>query len=330
MSFFWYNLYGGYMTYLFYGKEKYLIDEEIKKYKSKYDDINIVDITYNNNLDKIIDEANSISLFAEDKLIIVNDTTIFNRKKKSEDEENKKEDTKTENYDILIDYLNNQNEQVDLIFINNQETIDNTKKITKLIKEKGIIKEFNTLNIKETIKSLFGKYKISYDLIDLLINRVGNDISILKEEIDKIITYKDNNLNITKEDILNLTYQNIDVSAFNFADQIINKNKNEALKIYNELLEMHSDPSTVIALLASKVRLIFGVMELRHLGYSMYQMCDTLESKEYPIKLALQAASKTTKDEIISVLNDLADLDINIKSGKINPNLGMQLFILKI
>ena len=327
MSFFWYNLYGGYMTYLFYGKEKYLIDEEIKKYKSKYDDINIVDITYNNNLDKIIDEANSISLFADNKLIIVSDTTIFNRKKKTEDEENTKDN---DNLDILIDYLNHQNDQVDLIFINNQETIDNTKKITKLIKDKGVIKEFNNLNIKETIKSLFGKYKISYDLIDLLINRVGNDISVLKEEIDKIITYKDKDLEINKDDILALTYLNIDVSAFNFADQIINKNKNEALKIYNELLEMHSDPSTVIALLASKVRLIYGVLELRHLGYSMYQMCDTLESKEYPIKLALQAASKTTKEEIINVLNDLADLDINIKTGKINPNLGMQLFILKI
>ena len=327
MSFFWYNLYGGYMTYLFYGKEKYLIDEEIKKYKSKYDDINIVDITYNNNLDKIIDEANSISLFADNKLIIVSDTTIFNRKKKTEDEENTKDN---DNLDILIDYLNHQNDQVDLIFINNQETIDNTKKITKLIKDKGVIKEFNNLNIKETIKSLFGKYKISYDLIDLLINRVGNDISVLKEEIDKIITYKDKDLEINKDDILSLTYLNIDVSAFNFADQIINKNKNEALKIYNELLEMHSDPSTVIALLASKVRLIYGVLELRHLGYSMYQMCDTLESKEYPIKLALQAASKTTKEEIINVLNDLADLDINIKTGKINPNLGMQLFILKI
>ena len=315
------------MTYLFYGKEKYLIDEEIKIFKSKYSNINIVDITYNNNLDKIVDEANSISLFAEDKLIIVNDTTIFNRKKKNEDDDNLKD---KDNLDILIDYLNHQNDQVDLIFINNQETIDNTKKITKLIKEKGVIKEFNNLNIKETVKSLFGKYKISYDLIDLLINRVGNDISILKEEIDKIITYKDKDFEITKDDILELTYLNIDVSAFNFADQIINKNKNEALKIYNELLEMHSDPSTVIALLASKVRLIFGVMELRHLGYSMFQMCDTLESKEYPIKLALQTASKTTKEEIIEILNDLADLDINIKTGKINPNLGMQLFILKI
>ena len=317
------------MTYLFYGKEKYLIDEEIKKYKEKFDEINIVNITYNNNIDAIIDEANSISLFAEDKLIIVSDTTIFNRKKKSEDNDEDSSKDK-DNFDVLVDYLNNQNEQVTLIFINNQETIDNTKKITKLIKEKGVIKEFNNLNIKETIKSLFGKYKISYDNIDLLINRVGNDIGILKEEIDKITTYKDKDMEITKDDILNLTYLNIDVSAFNFADQIVNKNKKEAIKIYNELLEMHSDPSTVIALLASKVRLIFQVMELRKMGYSLYQMVDTLETKEYPIKLALNAASKTTKDEIITVLNDLADLDINIKTGKINPNLGMQLFILKI
>ena len=315
------------MTYLFYGKEKYLIDEEIKKYKDQYDEINIVNITYNNNIDDIIDEANSISLFSDKKLIIVSDTTIFNRKKKSEDSE---EDNSKENFDSLVDYLDNQNEDVTLIFINNQETIDNTKKITKLIKEKGVIKEFNNINIKETIKSLFGKYKISYDLIDLLINRVGNDIGILKEEITKIITYKDKNMEITKDDILNLTYLNIDVSAFNFADQIVNKNKDEALKIYNELLEMHSDPSTVIALLASKVRLIFQVMELRKMGYSLYQMVDTLETKEYPIKLALNAASKTNKEEILEVLNDLAELDINIKTGKINPNLGMQLFILKI
>ena len=315
------------MTYLFYGKEKYLIDEEIKKYKDQYDEINIVNITYNNNIDDIIDEANSISLFSDKKLIIVSDTTLFNRKKKMEDSE---EDNSKENFDSLVDYLDNQNEDVTLIFINNQETIDNTKKITKLIKEKGVIKEFNNLNIKETIKTLFGKYKISYDNIDLLINRVGNDIGILKEEIDKIITYKDKNMDITKDDILNLTYLNIDVSAFNFADQIVNKNKDEALKIYNELLEMHSDPSTVIALLASKVRLIFQVMELKKMGYSLYQMVDTLETKEYPIKLALNAASKTNKEEILEVLNDLAELDINIKTGKINPNLGMQLFILKI
>lgn len=314
------------MTYLFYGNYKYLIDEEINKIKSNFDDINIINIIYNNNLDKIIDEANLASLFSEKKLIIVRDTTIFNRKKKDTDDE----DSKKDNTDLLINYLNNQNKDTTLVFINNQETIDNTKKITKLIKEKGVVKEFNNINIKETVKDLFGKYKISYDNIDLLINRVGNDISLLKPEIDKIIIYKDKDLEITRDDILNLTYLNIDVSAFNFADQIVNKNKKEALKIFDELLLIHSDPSTVIALVASKIRLIFSVLELKKMGYSMYQMMDTLETKEYPIKLASQAASKTNKDELIQILNDLADLDINIKTGKINPNLGMQLFILKI
>ena len=317
------------MTYLFYGKEKYLIDQEINKYKNKFDDINIINITYNDNLDDIINEANSISLFSDSKLIIVSDTTIFNRKKKN-DEETEEDDKKCDNTDLLINYLNNQNEDVTLIFINNQETIDNTKKVTKKMKEKGVIKEFNNINIKDTIKELFKGYKISYDNIDLLIKRVGNDLGILQKEIEKIITYKDKDTEITKEDIINLTYLNIDVSAFNFADKIIDKNKNEALKIYNELLEMHSDPSTVIALLASKIRLIYQVMELKKMGYSLYQMVDTLDTKEYPIKLALNSALKISKDEIISYLNDLADLDINIKTGKINPNLGMQLFILKM
>lgn len=316
------------MTYLFYGNYKYLIDEEINKFKKDYDEINIINIIYNNNLDKIIDEANLVSLFSKKKLIIVHDTTIFNRKKKTEDDT---EDNKNNNnQELLINYLNNQNEDVSLIFINNQETIDNTKKVTKKLKEKGVIKEFNNINIKEMVKNLFGKYKISYENIDLLINRVGNDISLLKPEIDKIITYKNQDLDITKDDILNLTYLNLDVSAFNFADQIVSKNKKEALRIYDELLLMHSDPSMVIALIASKVRLIFSVLELKKMGYSMYQMMDTLEVKEYPIKLASQAATKTNRDELIVFLNDLADLDINIKTGKINPNLGMQLFILKI
>lgn len=326
MSFFWYNYYGDFMTYLFYGNYKYLIDLEIEKLKKDYEDINIIYINYNNNLNKIIEEANLVSLFSEKKIIIVNDVTIFNRKRKSDDEE----DNINDDCDVLIDYLNHQNKDVTLIFINNQETIDNTKKITKKIKELGVVKEFNNLNIRQTVKDMFGKYKIDYDTIDLLINRVGNDIGILEKEIEKIITYKDKDLNISKEDILNLTYLNLDVSSFNFADKIVNKDKKEALKIYDELLTMHSDPTTVIALVASKVRLIYSVLELKKMGYSMYQMMDTLESKEYPIILALNAASKTNKNELLTFLNDLADLDINIKTGKINPNLGMQLFILKI
>lgn len=318
------------MTYLFYGKDKYLIDQELNKFKKQFNDISIINYDLNtDNLKNIIDECNSISLFSDKKLVIVNNTNIFNRRKSNDEVSEEIELENTNNLDDdLINYLNNQNKDVELIFINNQETIDNNKKITKLIKNKGVIKEFNTINIKNIVKDMLNDYKITYDDINLLIERVGNDLETLSCEINKIITYKGNDKQITKEDIINLTYLSIDVSAFNFVDQIANKNKKEALKIYDEMLTIHNDPSKIIPLLASKIRLIYQVSELSRMGYTLKQMQDTLQIKEYPIKLALKTASYTTKENILKNLLDLANLEIDIKSGVINAELGIQLFIL--
>lgn len=318
------------MTYLFYGKDKYLIDQELNKLKKQFNDISIINYDLNtDNLKNIIDECNSISLFSDKKLVIVNNTNIFNRRKSNDEVSEEIELENTNNLDDdLINYLDNQNKDVELIFINNQETIDNNKKITKLIKNKGVIKEFNTINIKNIVKDMLNDYKITYDDINLLIERVGNDLETLSCEINKIITYKGNDKQITKEDIINLTYLSIDVSAFNFVDQIANKNKKEALKIYDEMLTIHNDPSKIIPLLASKIRLIYQVSELSRMGYTLKQMQDTLQIKEYPIKLALKTASYTTKENILKNLLDLANLEIDIKSGVINAELGIQLFIL--
>lgn len=318
------------MTYLFYGKDKYLIDQELNKFKKQFNDISIINYDLNtDNLKNIIDECNSISLFSDKKLVIVNNTNIFNRRKSNDEVSEEIELENTNNLDDdLINYLDNQNKDVELIFINNQETIDNNKKITKLIKNKGVIKEFNTINIKNIVKDMLNDYKITYDDINLLIERVGNDLETLSCEINKIITYKGNDKQITKEDIINLTYLSIDVSAFNFVDQIANKNKKEALKIYDEMLTIHNDPSKIIPLLASKIRLIYQVSELSRMGYTLKQMQDTLQIKEYPIKLALKTASYTTKENILKNLLDLANLEIDIKSGVINAELGIQLFIL--
>ena len=310
------------MIYLLYGKNKFLINEEINKIKNKenIDDINVVNYEFNNQImHQVIEECNTVSLFSEKKLIIVNNVTIFNRVKNDEID-----------MDEIIDYINNFNKENILIFVNELETIDNTKKITKLIKEKGILKEFNDTDIKNIVKNMFGEYKISLNNINFIINRVGKDLDLLNCEIEKIKIYKYNDLEITKEDIIKLTSTNLDLSAFNFVDQITENNKEMALKIYNEMLLVNNDPTKIIPLLASKFRLIYQTMILKRMGYTFNQMMSLLEMKEYPIKLALQASYKTNEKKLLSILNDLADLDINIKTGIIDAKLGMQLFILNI
>ena len=123
------------MNYLLYGTEKFLIDKEIKNIinKHKIDDIDIsrYDLEVNSIKD-IIDEANTISLFSTNRLIIVDNAFIFSRTTK-----------KIDNIELLEDYLKIENKETIIIFINSNEKIDSVKKIVKLIKEKGKITEFN-------------------------------------------------------------------------------------------------------------------------------------------------------------------------------------------
>ena len=68
------------MTYLFYESIDYLINEEINKIIAKYkiDDISIS--RYNmekDSIDDILEDASTVSLFSNQKLVIVTNAVIF-------------------------------------------------------------------------------------------------------------------------------------------------------------------------------------------------------------------------------------------------------------
>lgn len=313
------------MIYLFYGLEQLLINNEVNKIikDNNIDDVSISRYNLEEVLLKyIIEDANTTSLFDDKKLIIVDNSYIFIRTTKKVIEQ----DT-----DILIDYINKPNPDTILIFIINNEKLDSVKKICKLMKEKGSIKEFNTpTNINSYVLKLFDDYKIDNNCINLLIKRVGTNLNLLKEEVDKLKIYKIDNKTITREDIINLTNQNIDTNIFTFIDNIINKNKSDALNTYNEMLKLNEEPIKIIIMLANKFRLMYQACELSKKGYSIDDIADKLNSKRYPVQLAIEKGYRYDSNVLIKNLEELADLDTNIKMGLIDKEIALELFILKL
>ena len=311
------------MNYLLYGTEKFLIDKEIKNIISKHkiDDIDIsrYDLEVNS-IKEIIDEANTISLFSNNRLIIVDNAFIFSRTTK-----------KIDNIEFLEEYLKIENKETIIIFINLNEKIDSVKKIVKLIKEKGKIIEFNPLkNINTIIKNMFDDYKYESGVIELLNKRVGNNLEILNQEIDKLKIYKIDDKFITKQDVLDATTEIIDIDIFKFIDDIINKNKKDAIVTYKELLKLNEEPIKLIVLLASKFRLMFQASELAKKGYTEDQISEILNVHKYPVHLAIVSGYKYNPKILIKYLNDLADLDIGIKTGEKDNKLALELFILSL
>lgn len=308
------------MIYLLYGTLEALITDYISKIitKHKINDLNISKYNINDNLTDIIEDANTLSLFDDKKLIVINNNALFVGKKSV--------DTIA-----LEKYIINSNPNTILIFVVNEEKLDTRRKLYKNIKEKGEVFEFNKLpNINTYVKDLFSGYTITNDSINLLIKRVGNDLNRLKQEIEKIKIYKINDKLITDSDIIDCTVEKIDINIFNFIDNIIRKNKSETIKTYKELLKIGEEPIKIIVLLANQFRLMYQSKLLTSKGYSEDDIASLLHVKRYPVHLAIQKSYHYNKEVLIDNLEQLADLDIKIKSGEIDKNLALELFLLRL
>jgi len=310
------------VNYLLYGEENYQLEKELDKIIKKHglDSINIVRYDYTiDSLSKIIEDAETVSFFTDSKGIIVDNAILFNRGKGTEEEVNR-----------ILPYLKSPNPSTILVFLNHNASVDSTKKITKAIKEFGVLKELSTSNLLSEVEELFEGYKIEKVSLRLFQERVGEDLSILKEEAEKLKLYKYEEKTITKEDILSLTTVTIDTDIFKFIDSIIQKEKGKALTMYQEMIKDGEEPIKMIALLASKFRLMYQAMELTRLGLSQQDIASTLGVHIYPVKLAIQTGLKYKTSILLSYMKKLAELDIQIKTGKIEPVLGLELLLLEV
>lgn len=308
------------MIYLLFGTLDALITDYINKIikKENIADINISKYNEDDLISNIIEDASTISLFDDKKVIIVNNELLFSSKKSIDTTE-------------LEKYIENYNPNTILVFVVNSDIVDSRRKLYKLIKEKGKIEEFNKItNINNYVKKLFEGYNISYNTINLFIKRVGNDLNSLSNEAEKIKIYKINDKIITDNDIISCTHEKIDINIFKFIDNIINKNKKESITTYKEMLKVGEEPIKIIVMLANQFRLMYQAKILTSKGYTEEDIANLLHSKKYPVHLAIQKGYRYTSDVLLKHLEELADLDIKIKSGEIDKNLALELFLLRI
>ena len=306
------------MVYLLYGTEDFEIEEEIKKLSKDIDEMNISKYDLNNDmLSLALEDAKTMSLFDDKKLVIVDNANMFTGSTSKDSE-------------LIEEYLNHINENTTLVLIVHNDKLDTRKKITKLIKKVGKVQEFNDeLDTTSLVRRLFKDYNIDYKTIQLFIDRVGSNPLIIQSEINKIKIYKDNDKNITEEDILNLTAKLIEIDIFKLIDYIVRKNKEKALELYYEMLKMNEEPIKIVVILANQFRIMYQSKELLKKGYSEKDIASTLKIHPYRVKLAIQNSRNYTSDILLKNLNALADIDIGIKTGTINKDLALELFILK-
>lgn len=302
------------MIYLIYGENEYFITKEINSISTNYNSKYNLD---ENSIKQVIDDAITIPMFTEKKYILI-ENSLFLASKTNIDTT------------LLEQYLNHPNPDTILVFTLKVSKLDERKKIIKLFRKKAsIIKCEDNINLNQFVIEQFKPYQIDYQSVNLFLNRTGNDILTITNEINKIKIYKDKELTIYSTDILELVSKNIEIDIFKFIDYIIQNNNNSALEMLNEMLKRGEEPIKIVIILANQIRIMYQSKVLNKKGYSEKDISEMLKIHPYRVKLAIQNSINYSEETLLNYLNALADLDYYIKSGKINKNIALSLFIIK-
>jgi DNA polymerase III delta subunit len=72
------------------------------------------------------------------------------------------------------------------------------------------------------------------------------------------------------------------------------------------------------------------VKALNEMNYINRDIAERYDAKEYRITMTLKAAQGRSSRELLGILARLSQLDQNIKKGKADPVLGLEMFIIEV
>lgn len=309
--------------YLLYSGDGAILNKEINDLEKKLD-ISDNDIIYYNidDIDGIINEASTIGMFSLNKFIIINMDSYFKDKKD------------IPNINLLENYFDSYNSNSYLVFVCNSDSIDSRKKIVNLIKKYGIVKklEVNDNYLNDYVNNYLkdNGYKINNGDVVYFINRVGNNINNVTNELDKLMLYKINDKIINRNDIDLLTVENIDDSIYDLVNCILKNDNEKAIKLYNNFIDNGMDVNQIVAIIAAQIRLLYQVKRLYNSGKSNDEIAKILEFKSvYRVNYLLNDSYYYSESDLVKYLSKLADIDNAIKTSNGDGNMLMQLFIVK-
>ncbi|MBQ7232299.1 MAG: DNA polymerase III subunit delta [Bacillales bacterium] len=321
-------------VHVLYGTEYLLMDAYIQKLQDQYileDEMDFAVSHYDLEevlLEQILEDASTPPFFGAYKLLVVHQAFIFTGEKIK----------LSHNLEKLLSYLASPAPFTILVFLVPKEKLDERKKITKKCKETAVVQGFLAPKkdadflhyIQETCKSY--QIQIHSEAAQQLYMLVGGHLSLIHQEIEKCYTYllSEQKKVIDVELVNRLVSRSIEDNVFLLMDYLMKKNPTQAVFVLNDLKKQRVEPILILGALTANFRLFYQLkIMVEQLGYSENEMAKRLKISPYRVKFAMPVVKRLKEDILRNWLKWIADLDVALKSYRLDGYLSLELFMLR-
>lgn len=322
--------------YLFYGEETYLLETRVKKIKNEYQQlilgINFIQID-DTNVEELIADLETPAFGFDKKLIIAKNTGIFKKEKKTTKSDSKKkkvDDIKLPLNEKIAKYIQGNLEElkntVDLVFV--EQEVDKNA-LYQTIEKVGEVKEFALLKLPDliaNIKKITVAYKVNIDdaTAKYLVECCGTSMQDLINELRKLIEYKGENSNITKQDIDLLCTKQIQAVIFDLTDNLGKKEISKALEVYNGLISNKEPIQKILITLYNHFKKLYIIKIAEKYNEDVATAMNLKPNQLFLVSKYKTQARYFETQELREVLEALIDLDANYKIGLISLEIGLE------
>jgi len=311
------------MILLLYGEDTFRSLQKLKEIISYYKDLNKTGLNLkffdfeNNSFEDFKDQFQTKSIFDEKKFFILKNT-FLNNKLKDKFKKQQKHFLKSKNIIVLYEKKDIKSKDPFLISLKGKAKSQKFELLNNKEVENWIKKESKKMNL-----------EIQKKAIDALIERAGNNLWQLSNELKKLANYKwnKNKIEIKKEDVEKIVHQKAEPNIFKTINFIAEKEKEKALLLLKEHLKKGDSPLYLLTMINFQFRNLLIIKEIYKSGKNIYLKTKKSQIHPFVVKKSLPLCKKFNIKELKEIYRKIYQTDINIKTGKISPELGLDLLI---
>jgi len=227
----------------------------------------------------------------------------------------------------------------DVILFFEDEEVSDKDQLLVFLEKKGKVQEFKKLGkvqLEKWLKNELEKFHMEADknVFLKLIDFVGNDLWKMSNEIKKLAAFKNIQNSVKKrielEDVELMVKPKIETDIFKTIDAIALKNKKQAISFLHKHLEEEDSPLYLLSMINYQFRNLLLVRDLIDKGKPYPTIAKMTKLHPFVLQKTFSQAQKLNRRELKNIYQRILKVDLDIKSGKLDPQTALDLLIAEI
>jgi len=315
--------------YVFYGEEEYLKDFYINALKKSVlgeEGFNYFRVDGKPVESELKDLCEELPMFGDKKVIVVRNSGLFKGTKKKDVEESQEDQTEVSSFDFLA----NLPEYCCLIF--RESEADKRTKLYKFAQKNGIVFESARQKADIIIKVLQKRARIDQrditpSAINLMINGMGNDITQLLGELEKLILFTTDGQMITEKHVSEVCELSPQSKIFDLTDAISEGNREKALKMLEALLSSREPSQLILVMIGRQFLQLYNVKQMQEMGTPQNEINEKLGVPEFVARKLANQAKNYSLNQLKRKIQCALDMDEAIKNGQMKDIMALELLV---